>query len=444
MTEFATRLAKLQEGFICACGQKHKLPIADILVGPGVMEGIPAGLQNLGIFGPVHLVGDTNTMIAAGDKLNSLLESEKILTTKTVYTPKQGDLVPDEAALGRLLMDVPISAEAILAVGSGTITDLVRFAAYKVGKPFISVPTAPSMDGYASVVAPLIVGGFKRTFPARPPLAIYADLHILRKAPMTMLLAGYGDLIGKFTAKADWQLGRVLHGEPYCEASLQLMASALAGCMAEPEALARRDTRLIGKLTEGLILSGIAIIMAGNSRPASGAEHLLSHYWEIRSLEEAAHYHLHGIKVGAATPLILNLYEQMLTVDPYNINESELKAGHADPSSAEHSLKKHFGDRAPEILAEAPEKRITWEERRQRIALICDHWDAIREIAEQLPSAEDIINTLAKAGAISNPKAMGLPACWVDDALTFARMLRKRYTILDLAAELGIKPSVEV
>ena len=435
---FEAKLSELRHGFLCTCGKWHQLPIADIAIGKGIIEGIPARLEKLGISGSVHLVGDTHTMSAVGAKLEDALDCQSVIASRTVYATSDRDLVPDESALARLVLETPTSVDALVAIGSGTITDLVRFVAHKMGKPFVSVPTAPSMDGYASAVAPLIVGGFKRTFKAHPPIAIYADLDVLCQAPLQMVAAGFGDLLGKFTARADWQLGHLLYGEAYCEPSLDLMSTALEQCTAEPEGLRQRDARLIGELMEGLILSGIAIIMAGNSRPASGAEHILAHYWEMRSLQEQSHYHLHGTKVGVATPLILGLYRQGLATAPNMIDETVLAVRHQGPEAQEQQIREHFGTMAGEILAEAPHKRLAWEARRARLDAIRAKWDDIQRALAWLPHEDAIIEMLDRAGAPTDPKAIGLPQSWIDDAFTYARALRARYTILDMAAELGM------
>ena len=167
---------------------------------------------------------DSNTLAAAGAVTVDALDQAGLSVSKTIFVTQEDTLVPDELALSKLFMEVPVAAEVLIAVGAGTITDLVRFAAYKMGKPFVSIPTAPSMDGYASAVSPLIVGGFKRTFSACPPLAIYADLDVLCKAPMAMIAAGFGDLVGKYTARADWEISRTINDEYFCQSSLDLMA----------------------------------------------------------------------------------------------------------------------------------------------------------------------------------------------------------------------------
>lgn len=433
-----TKLAALRQGYLCSCGRRHQLPIADIEIDSDILGKIPDKLAKLGLVGAAHLVADTNTMLAAGSEVEAALQGAGVATSKTVYETQDKDLVPDEVNLARLFLEVPLSATVLLAIGSGTITDLVRFVAHKMRKPFVSMPTAPSMDGYASAVAPLIVGGFKRTFAATPPVAIYADLAVLCKAPSEMIVAGFGDLLGKFTARADWQLSRIVHGEYYCQSSLDLMETALEQCSANPEGLYRREPSLIQGLIEGLILSGIAISMAGNSRPASGAEHMLAHYWEMRSLKEGSHYHLHGTKVGVATPLILDIYGRVLATDSKSIDPASLAGRHLTPEETEELIRNHFGPMGDQILVESPGKRLTWGAREKRIQVILNKWDQIQEALAWLPTSESVLEMLDQAGAVTSPEKLGLPQSWVDDALIYARQLRARYTILDMATELGV------
>ncbi|MGI6565890.1 MAG: sn-glycerol-1-phosphate dehydrogenase [Firmicutes bacterium] len=431
-------LAALRQGYNCSCGRIHHLPIADIEVAQDVLISIPDRLRNLGFEGPVHLIADSNTLAAAGAVTVDALDQAGLSVSKTIFVTQEDTLVPDELALSKLFMEVPVAAEVLIAVGAGTITDLVRFAAYKMGKPFVSIPTAPSMDGYASAVSPLIVGGFKRTFSACPPLAIYADLDVLCKAPMAMIAAGFGDLVGKYTARADWEISRTINDEYFCQSSLDLMAAALELCTSNPEGLRKREPQLVKALMEGLILSGIAISMAGNSRPASGAEHQLAHYWEMRSLKENRHSHLHGTKVGVAAPLVLGIYSRVLGFDPSTIDLDALAESHQGPEAVEAEVRAHYGPMAEEILAESLGKRLTWEARKDRIRLIQGKWEEIRGGLAWLPTADAIRLMLKRAGAESSVEELGLPDEWVDDALRYARQLRSRYTILDLAAELGI------
>ncbi|MDQ0890521.1 glycerol dehydrogenase-like iron-containing ADH family enzyme [Paenibacillus sp. V4I9] len=137
------------------------------------------------------------------------------------------EVAADEEAIVQVMLDTPLSSKVLLAVGAGTVHDIVRFVAHRTKRPFLSEPTAPSVDGFASVGAPLIVRGFKQTIPACAPEAIFADLAVLAKAPQAMIAAGLGDMLGKHTSLADWSLGRVLLGEHYCELSARLTLEAV-------------------------------------------------------------------------------------------------------------------------------------------------------------------------------------------------------------------------
>ena len=195
-------------------------------------------------------------------------------------------LVPNEMALGRLLVEIPEDTALIVGIGSGTINDMARFLSYKLHIPYVIVGTAPSMDGYASVVSPLIVDGVKTTFEAVYPLAIVADLNIMKAAPMPMLQAGLGDILGKYTALADWHvhLAHILKEEYFCETVEKLVRTAVEKCEMAAERLHLRENDTLESLTEALILSGLAIGMVGVSRPASGEEHHLSHCWEMMTM----------------------------------------------------------------------------------------------------------------------------------------------------------------
>ena len=166
-----------------------------------------------GNLGKILLVADRNTYSAAGERVGGILRESGLPYQEIIF--KSQILVPDEHGLAEIQAKIGPDIGLLLAVGSGTITDLTRFASFKSSKPFIAIPTAPSMDGYASPVAALTLKGFKQTLPAAPPLAIIADIEIIKQAPPVMIQAGLGDLFGKYTALADWELGRIIEDEDY-------------------------------------------------------------------------------------------------------------------------------------------------------------------------------------------------------------------------------------
>jgi glycerol-1-phosphate dehydrogenase [NAD(P)+] len=293
--------------YSCACGKSHKVDIQAIRVGSGVIQELPGILRDLGA-SHIFLVADNYTYEAAGRQVEQLLDQAGLAYHKRVFQTET-PLVPNEYALGSVLAAMTSQDDMLLAVGSGTLNDVTKYVSARTGIPYVIAATAPSMDGYASTVAPTILDGFKTTLPAVYPAAIVADVDILKDAPMPMLTAGFGDIIGKFTSLADWRLSHQLNGEYYCPEVAGVIEAAVETCAANAKALAQREPQAIQAVTEALILSGLAMGMVGVSRPASGAEHQMAHYWEMDALRRGEEHPLHGNAVGVGTVLAASLYE---------------------------------------------------------------------------------------------------------------------------------------
>ena len=293
--------------YSCACGKSHKVDIQAIRVGSGVIQELPGILRDLGA-SHIFLVADNYTYEAAGRQVEQLLDQAGLAYHKRVFQTET-PLVPNEYALGSVLAAMTSQDDMLLAVGSGTLNDVTKYVSARTGVPYVIAATAPSMDGYASTVAPTILDGFKTTLPAVYPAAIVADVDILKDAPMPMLTAGFGDIIGKFTSLADWRLSHQLNGEYYCPEVAGVIEAAVETCAANAQALAQREPQAIQAVTEALILSGLAMGMVGVSLPASGAEHQMAHYWEMDALRRGEEHPLHGNAVGVGTVLAASLYE---------------------------------------------------------------------------------------------------------------------------------------
>lgn len=300
--------------YSCACGKSHKVDIQAIRVGSGVIQELPGILRDLGA-SHIFLVADNYTFEAAGRQVEQLLDQAGLPYHKRVFQTET-PLVPNEYALGSVLAAMTSQDDMLLAVGSGTLNDVTKYVSARTGIPYVIAATAPSMDGYASTVAPTILDGFKTTLPAVYPAAIVADVDILKDAPMPMLTAGFGDIIGKFTSLADWRLSHQLNGEYYCPEVAGVIEAAVETCAANAQALAQREPQAIQAVTEALILSGLAMGMVGVSRPASGAEHQMAHYWEMDALRRGEEHPLHGNAVGVGTVLAASLYEMAVEYLP--------------------------------------------------------------------------------------------------------------------------------
>lgn len=291
----------------CSCGRTHGVDIQKILIESGCIAKLPEVVRELG-GKRVFILADNNTYAVCGEQVETLLSEAGIAHHSRVFVSDM-PLVPNEYAVGSALAVMDMEDDMILAIGSGTLNDTARLISARTHLPYIIVATAPSMDGFASTVSPLILDGMKITIPAVYPVAIVADTAIMKNAPMPMLTAGFGDIIGKYTALADWRLARDVNGEYYCDEVVELVEKAVEKCAANAAGLCARDEEAVRAVTEALILSGIAIGLVGVSRPASGAEHHFSHYWEVDALSRGEEHPLHGNSVGVAAVISASLYE---------------------------------------------------------------------------------------------------------------------------------------
>lgn len=362
--------------FDCSCGSHHKVEIENIIVESGAINRLPDILRSSGAKN-AYLISDNNTYPVAGKQSSELAKSAGCTVHEKQFETT-APLVPDEYAIGSIVADIEDSDDIIIAVGSGVINDLGRIVSAKTGIPYIIVVTAPSVDGYASTVSPLILGGEKVTKPAVYPLAIIADIDILAAAPKIMLTAGYGDIIGKFTCNADWRLANTLKDETYCTECAALVNEAVKNCAENSEAYASRENEAVKYVTDALILSGVAMGMFGNSRPASGAEHHFSHFWEVDALKRGIDHPLHGNSVAVGAVISAMLYEL-----------------------------------ASDYL---PERFIP-------------------------PSKTEVIETLKSAGAPVYPKDIDLSKDLLHYSILHAMEIRERYTILRFCDERDLLPS---
>jgi glycerol-1-phosphate dehydrogenase [NAD(P)+] len=260
----------------------------------------------------VLIVDDPNTAEVAGDELSAALNAAGHTVTRHQFL-ERSDLLADQSALNavrnRLETDEPDGA---IAVGSGVINDVTRYATFLERRPYIAFPTAASMDGYASNVAAMQFDGLKLTFAAHAPRAIFADPAVLASAPKPMTIWGLGDLLGKATAHFDWRLARGLFGEHFCPEVEDVVARPMRRATQITQALCAGDPVALGELIDGLILSGIAMSMFGNSRPASGCEHHASHFWDLLAFRGMRPHHPHGLQVGYATRFALRIQRAAL------------------------------------------------------------------------------------------------------------------------------------
>ena len=306
--------------FECSCGRKHFLDINKIIMGRDVIRRLPEILSDYAK-DKIYILCDQNTYKAAGQKVKETLEGADFQVKCNVLNSGNQILIPDERAVGKMFMELEADTGMIVAVGSGTLNDMAKYMSSRTKIPYTIVCTAPSMDGYASSGAPLMNSGRKISYTATLPYAIAGDTDVMKNAPMRMIHAGYGDIIGKLTCLADWRLSHELTGEYYCETIVKLVQKAIKKVVDHRKGLEERQEEAILYLIEALTLTGVAMGLAGNSRPASGAEHMLSHYWEMEVIARGENPELHGIKVGIAAPVIAEVFDEMQDFLPESVKE---------------------------------------------------------------------------------------------------------------------------
>jgi len=383
------------------------------------------------------LVADENTYAALGQRLENALTQGGFAVKTIVLTGRE--VIPDEHYVVQVLLEAPIDGRPYLAVGSGTLTDIVRFASHRTRTGFISVPTAASVDGFTSIGAPMVIGRWKQTVQTQPPLAVFADEMTLRAAPRLMIASGFGDMMGKYTSLADWELGAILWDEPYDEAIDQRARRALNRCMVNAEQIRRAGEAGICSQMEGLIETGLCMVEAGNSRPAGGSEHHLSHYWEMTLLKEGRPAILHGAKVGVATTLVARRYEKIrhMTRDEVSVRLAATPLPDREREIA--LLQNVFGAVAGQsILEQAPFLDMTAESFGQLKAKIVERWQDIQAIAATVPAPADLVELLRTVGGPADTRALGLNENEVAMAEKYAHYLRNRFTVMKLAYILGL------
>jgi glycerol-1-phosphate dehydrogenase [NAD(P)+] len=372
------------------------------------------------------LVMDANTEQAAGRRVARELEEAAVGVAELCFPDRSG-LAADEnavaAARGRLRGE---SFDAVVAVGSGVLTDVTRYAAHLEDRDFVSVPTAASMDGYASSVAAMEFDGVKVTYPARAPLAIFADPAVLAAAPPELTRSGLGDLLGKATARVDWLASHLLYGEAYSAAVDARILGPLGYAVENADSVLGGETAAVEALMRGLLESGVAMAIVGSSRPASGCEHHASHFWDLLAARGLRDHAPHGLQVGYATHFAMRLQHFA-----YAGGVPELVRPRAgDPLDA--GARRWLGVPAPKIVAAVEEKRRFIAAGQESWPRGAERWAALR--AELDPAMEvfpAVGEALAKASIPAEPGYLDVDAETLRATFHYASRLRARYTVID-------------
>lgn len=378
------------------------------------------------------LVCDNNTFEALGSKVEQALKEQSHDVVTIIHTGEE--VVADEHFLLQTLVRAPVEARMFIAVGSGTLTDITRFVSHRTHNKFISFPTAASVDAFTSIGAPLVLDGVKQTIVSQPPVAVFADLRVLMDAPPALSASGFGDMLGKVTSLADWQLGKLLWGEPYDEDIARRARTAVENVLDHAEGVGKGEEESIRYLIEGLNESGLCMMEFGTSRPASGAEHHISHYLEMKLLQENRPAILHGAKVGVATLLVAKQYEKIRAISREEMMDRLEAATLPDRSAEIDRINEIYGDMGGQVAGiQARFLDMTEDDYDQLKRGIAENWDAIQEVAAQVPDTATLAGALEKAGAATDMATLGFNTEEVDLGYMNGHYLRDRFTVMKLS-----------
>lgn len=427
------------------CGRKHPTPFGAIRLGRGVISEVPALAE--AVLGhkprrPVVIYDRAIEHII----IPAVIEKLRRLGMAVEPFPMEGEpghLLDSGKVNGNQAADaIGPSADFLIAAGSGVISDLTKWIATRLGKPYLLCGTAPSMNGYTSITATITQNDIKISEFLNPANAVLLDVDILKDAPMPMIHSGIGDLAARAICNADWKLGQILKGTYFCPLPYQMTAANEEKYLASAQGIARRDPAAIEHLCEAILLSGLSMtILEGETSPSSGAEHVISHFWDLLTHIRGAEKNFHGAQVGVGTMIMLALYDYLRNIDPASIDPQQVLHSRPSLEAIEAENRRLYGDKAESFNAVARKKRISDADLPGYLRNILDHWDAMwAELDPYIAPIERIRGPFETAGVPYSLASVHRTREQAREALLHGSHYRPRYTALDLMWELGLFP----
>ncbi len=421
----------------CDCGRTHYAPIKAIDIRSGSLNALPDYLTRFGYKNP-YILCDSITYEIAGKKCESLLKEANFSPVLLVIK----HLNYDEATLGEIVLNKPDDCDVMIACGTGQITDILRFSSFKLGVPCFTVATAAPMDGYSASVGIMNVDNLKATMPAHCSEVIIGDTDILKGAPFRMTIAGFGDLIGKLNSLNDWRLGALINGEHHCDRIDRLVFDYVWDILEKVEKIKAKDPEAIGDIMNALMLAGLSTSLYGTSRAISGAEHHMSHYWEVVGDQQGKQFAMHGEQVAVGTVLALTIAEELKDWD-VDFAMARAKAKEYTFEDWKENISRVYGNAADAIIElEKKTEKNNVTRRLERIDTIESKWTEIKDFLNTYSSSKEVERVLNSLGCPCKPRDIGINDKSLKDTLMYCKETRGIYTILSLTWDLGIMDRV--
>ena len=440
-----TDLDALRERLATGPGAEQRKPIGlrSVRIGSHALNALVDDVATVTRTGPVVVVMDETPMRRAGDDLKSLVLDRlaaRFPTIPAVIRARGAELHVDDDALAQAEAAV-VGAGCVVAVGSGTVTDIAKEASRRAGNvPFVVVQTAVSVNAFSDDMAVVLRDGVKRTVLSRWPDALIVDLEVLADAPASMNRAGFGELCSMFTAPADWYLADAAGmGAPFDAGIVDLFRVGADRLLSGASRLAENDPAMLAELASRMTLTGMAMGVAGRTAPLSGTEHLLSHLLDMAAERGGRPLAFHGAQVGVASVVAATIWQDTLDAfDPSVLHEDR---SFPAPDAVEPLVRAAFealdpsGAMARECWSDVARKLERWHDQRPAIESMADAWAGHRRAIRALVVGPDTLATALAASGAPSVVADLRPAPEPDTvrwALRAMPLMRDRFTVADL------------
>ena len=395
----------------CSCGRDHELETKMVVVEYDALSRFEEYMAAVGL-------GDKRRTVVYDSFVYGLTEGKHLKADQEIVLPSQG--LRSEDVLIEDMMTKLDNPEVLVAFGAGTIMDFGRYPAYKLGIPFVAVPTLASSDGFTASICSVIMNGQKKSITMKAPALVVADLDIIKGAPKRLVSSGINDILAKYISLADWKIATLVSGEDYCPMVAGLAQEALDIMRQAADKMAATGEIDHEAMTMAQMKSGLTMQLWDNSRAASGAEHLMAHLVEMKPPRFEHAEGIHGECVGVGTFAAIKEYHRLAKLRP--------KARPFEPLTSEWVMEK-FGERLYDgIMKEnAPDKDILGKFDPQNIV---DHWDEIVEILNAIPPVEEMEALYKACGCKYLPEHIGIDPSLSEEALDISAAIRNRLTLI--------------
>lgn len=396
-------------------------PLKTIVIGRGLGDEAADLVRPLPLGRRLAVIMDPDTRVALGERVAVALHGGGLDVDKIIL-PRHPH--PDMDAVRSVIARTQ-GASGLVAVGSGSINDITKYAAHLSNRPYAVFGTAPSMNGYTSVSAAITEDGLKKSLSARLPVGVFLDLEVMVRAPHRLVAAGFGDSMARPTAQTDWLMAHLLLGTSYREAPFMLLAEDEETLVARAGDLRNGDMGAMEVLVRTLVMSGLGMTLCGGSYPASQGEHLIAHYMDMRGKDlPEAH---HGEHIAVTTLTMARLQERVLAQPALRLSPT------GDTLERFEAI---FGEALGRSCWEAFRPKLFGREKLDAVnAALAIRWPEFRKrLVRVHRPAREIAAALKAVGAPTTPEEVAVPPAFYDEAVANARLIRDRFTMLDVAA----------